>query len=367
MGIKNLMKWIEQVAPESIKSVKLESLFGRKIAIDASLSIYQFLVSVRHTGMQLSDSEGNTTSHLQGVLSRTVKLIETGIKPVYVFDGKPPEMKSNELQKRLERREEAEKELEKAIEAGDQESIDKFSRRTVHLDKKQVEECKELLTYLGIPYVDAPCEAEAECAALNKAGIVDAMATEDMDSLAFATPILIRHLSYGAKGDDILQIDYKVMMEKCGLTREQFVDLCILMGCDYCGTIKGIGKKHAFELIKKYKRLEDIIKNLDKKYEVPEDFDYVRARELFFNHEVTTDVKLEWKSPDVEKVKAFLCGERQFAESRVEAACAKITAAKKKGTQKRMDDFFKAAPAKVSSVDTKKKLPEKKQPVKKKK
>ncbi|EAX81227.1 XPG I-region family protein, partial [Trichomonas vaginalis G3] len=335
-------------------------------AIDASLSIYQFLVSVRHTGQQLVDSEGNTTSHLQGVLSRTVRLIESGVKPVYVFDGKPPEMKGAELAKRLERREEAQKELEKAIESGDQEAIDKFSRRTVHLDKTQVEECKQLLECLGVPYVDAPCEAEAECAALNKAGLVDAMATEDMDSLAFATPQLIRHLSYGAKGDDLLQIDYKIMMEKSGLTREEFVDFCILMGCDYCDTIKGIGKKHAYELIKKYHNIETIIKNLDKKYELPEDFDYVRARELFFNHEVTTDVNLTWKKPDVEKVKEFLCGSRMFAESRVEAACAKIVKARGKGTQMRMDNFFKPAPSKPSGEDTKKKKPEKTPPKKKK-
>ena len=285
MGIKNLMKWIEKVAPESIKTIKLETLFNRKIAIDASLSIYQFLVSVRHAGQQLTDADGNPTSHLQGVLSRSVRLMESGIKPIYVFDGKPPEMKGAELAKRKERREEAEAELKKAMEAGDQDLIDKLSRRTVRLDPEQCKECQKLLTLLGIPFVEAPCEAEAECAALNKAGLVDAIATEDMDSLVFGTPILLRHLSYSkGNADEIIQIDNKVLMEKCGLTKEQFVDFCILCGCDYCDTIKGIGYGTAYKLIQEHGSIEEIIKHLDKtKYPIPDDFDYVRARDLFFN------------------------------------------------------------------------------------
>ena len=368
MGIKNLFKWIEENVPEAIQRLKIENLFGRKIAIDASLSLYQFLVTIRHSGQQLIDSEGNTTSHLQGVLSRSIRLIENGIKPIYVFDGKPPEMKGGEIQKRIERKEEAKAELDKAIESGDQDAIEKFSKRVVRLEPIQVEECKKLLTLLGVPFVEAPCEAEAECAALNKAGLVDGIATEDMDSLAFATPILWRHLSTQKGGEDIIQINYNVILEKTGLTREQFVDFCILCGCDYCDTIKGIGRGRAYELIQQYKSIEEILKHIDKKkYTVPENWDFVHARDLFFNHPVNTDVTFKWGKPDEEKLKAFLCDEKGFTQSRVESACQKILKSKGKGTQMRIDTLFSVAPKAPGNAAKPVKKQDKAAPKKKKK
>lgn len=139
---------------------------GRKIAVDASMSLYQFLIAVRAEGVQLTAVDGSTTSHLMGMFYRTIRLVENGIKPVYVFDGKPPQMKSAELNKRQERRVEAEKALAKATEEGDQTEIDKFNRRLVKVTKEHAQEAKELLTLMGVPYIEAPCEAEAQCAAL---------------------------------------------------------------------------------------------------------------------------------------------------------------------------------------------------------
>lgn len=130
------------------------------------MCLYQFLIAVRAEGAQLTAVDGSTTSHLMGMFYRTIRLVENGIKPVYVFDGKPPQMKSGELKKRKERREEAEKSLAKATEEGDQTGIDKFSKRLVKVTKEHAEEAKELLTLMGIPYVEAPCEAEAQCAAM---------------------------------------------------------------------------------------------------------------------------------------------------------------------------------------------------------
>lgn len=130
------------------------------------MCLYQFLIAVRAEGAQLTSVDGETTSHLMGTFYRTIRLVENGIKPVYVFDGKPPQMKSGELNKRQERREEAQKSLDKATEAGDKVEIDKFNRRLVKVTKEHAEEAKQLLTLMGIPYVEAPCEAEAQCAAL---------------------------------------------------------------------------------------------------------------------------------------------------------------------------------------------------------
>lgn len=183
MGILGLSKLVADLAPYAVKESEIKNYFGkfntipgehflkknflgRKIAVDASMCLYQFLIAVRSEGAQLTSVDGETTSHLMGTFYRTIRLVENGIKPVYVFDGKPPVMKSGELLKRAERREEAQKALDKATEAGDQADMDKFNRRLVKVTKQHAEEAKQLLTLMGIPYVDAPCEAEAQCAAM---------------------------------------------------------------------------------------------------------------------------------------------------------------------------------------------------------
>nr|CAD7590870.1 unnamed protein product [Timema genevievae] len=196
MGILGLAKIIADIAPTSVKESEIKNYFGRIVAIDASMSLYQFLIAVRSEGAQLTSIDGETTSHLMGTLYRTIRLIENGIKPLYVFDGKPPQLKSGELAKRAERREEAQKSLEKAEEAGDSEQVDKFNRRLVKVTKHHADECKELLKLMGVPYIEAPCEAEAQCAALVKSGKVFATATEDMDALTFGTNVLLRHMTF---------------------------------------------------------------------------------------------------------------------------------------------------------------------------
>lgn len=160
------------------------------------MCLYQFLIAVRSEGAQLVSTDGETTSHLMGMFYRTIRMLENGIKPVYVFDGKPPALKTGELAKRAERREEAQKALEKATEAGEAADVEKFNRRLVRVTRQHSDEAKELLRLMGIPYVDAPCEAEAQCAALVRAGKVYATATEDMDALTFGTNILLRHLTF---------------------------------------------------------------------------------------------------------------------------------------------------------------------------
>lgn len=189
-----------------------------------------------------------------------------GIKPLYVFDGKPPTMKSGELAKRLAKREKAESDLAAARDAGNDEDIDKFSRRLVKVTKSHNDDCKELLRLMGVPVITAPCEAEAQCSELAKKGRVYGVATEDMDALTFRTPKLIRKLTsaQGKDKDPIVEIDCELVLTGLGLTYEQFVDLCILCGCDYCSSIKSIGPKTALKLIRQYNSIENIVNILKK-------------------------------------------------------------------------------------------------------
>ena len=270
MGIKGLAKLLSDEAPDSLREVPLSSLQGRKIAVDASMAIYQFLIAVRSGGpggaaMMLTNADGETTSHIQGLFNRTIRFITEGIRPVYVFDGKPPQFKSHELVKRREKRQKAEEALKAAEETGDVEEQDKQNKRLVRAGTKENNDCKKLLRLMGVPVVEAPCEAEAQAASLAEGGKVYATATEDMDALTFRTPIQIRKMTFAnASKAEVQQISYAKAIEGLGITHEQFVDLCILLGCDYCDTIRGIGPKTALKLIREHKNIEAILDVIDR-------------------------------------------------------------------------------------------------------
>ncbi|MXQ90755.1 hypothetical protein E5288_WYG016051 [Bos mutus] len=367
MGIQGLAKLIADVAPSAIRENDIKSYFGRKVAIDASMSIYQFLIAVRQGGDVLQNEEGETTSHLMGMFYRTIRMMENGIKPVYVFDGKPPQLKSGELAKRSERRAEAEKQLQEAQAAGAEAEVEKFTKRLVKVTKQHNDECKHLLSLMGIPYLDAPSEAEASCAALVKAGKVYAAATEDMDCLTFGSPVLMRHLTASeAKKLPIQEFHLSRILQELGLNQEQFVDLCILLGSDYCESIRGIGPKRAVDLIQKHKSIEEIVRRLDpNKYPVPENWLHKEAQQLFLEPEVLDpeSVELKWSEPNEEELVKFMCGEKQFSEERIRSGVRRLSKSRQGSTQGRLDDFFKVT---GSLSSAKRKEPEPKGAAKKK-
>ena len=290
---------------------------------------------------QLTNEAGEVTSHLQGLWYRTLRFIEAGIKPVYVFDGKPPTLKGGELAKRVKLKEKAHADLAAAKEAGNAEDVERFQRRTVRMGKEHVDDCKKLLRLMGMPVVEAPCEAEAQCAALARADKVYAAASEDMDTLTFGAPRLVRRLwASDAKKNPILEINlakacagatagggvasracdgnapppiYTLHAAASGMevTMDQFVDVCILAGCDYCEGIKGacsdsnttavqlhrqrgapftplhlhprplpgIAAVSALKLVKSDKSLAGVLRGLDReKHPVPAGVDYDEVR-----------------------------------------------------------------------------------------
>ncbi|CAO2831179.1 unnamed protein product [Amaranthus hypochondriacus] len=347
MGIKGLTKLLADNAPKCMKEQKFESYFNRKIAIDASMSIYQFLIVVGRTGTEMLTNEaGEVTSHLQGMFSRTIRLLEAGIKPVYVFDGLPPDLKKQELAKRYAKRADATDDLTDAIEKGDKESIEKYSKRTVKVTKQHNDDCKKLLGLMGVPVVEAPCEAEAQCAALCKSGKVYAVASEDMDSLTFGAPKFLRHLmDPSSKKIPVMEFEMAKVLEELNLTMDQFIDLCILSGCDYCESIKGIGGLTALKLIRQHGSIENILENLNKeRYQIPDNWPYQDARLLFKEPLVLSsneEPELKWGPPDEEGLVNFLVKENGFNIDRVTKAIEKIKAAKSKSSQGRLESFFK--------------------------
>ena len=207
---------------------------------------------------------------------------------------------------------------------------------------------------MGIPVVEAPCEAEAQCAELAKGGKVFAAVSEDMDTLTFGTPRLVRKLfaseSQQAKTPP-MEVDLEKAIEGLGLTMDQFVDVCILSGCDYCSTIKGVAGITALKLVKQHGSLAGVLANIDReKHSVPDvDWDAVRA--AFIKPEVTpaADIALTWGDPDEAGLIQFLVTEKGFQQARIESGIAKLKKARAGGQQLRMDAFFTSVP-KVAAV-----------------
>ncbi|KAM0681806.1 Elongation of fatty acids protein 2 [Glugoides intestinalis] len=341
MGIKQLSKLIKEKCKKAIITRKSQYYSSSKIAIDASLALYQFLIAVRSGGSTLGYGD-STTSHLVGIFYRTIKMVENGIVPVYVFDGKAPAMKAIELQKRSERRQKAEKEMESAKLDNDQEEAEKHKKRTVKVEETHVNDSKKLLKLMGIPFVDAASESEAYCAFLCKQGAVKAVATEDMDALCFGTPILLRNMNASqAKKLDIDEYRLEFVLKELELTMDSFIDMCILMGCDYCDTIKGIGYKRAYELIKNHGTIEKIIEF--ERLEVGENFDFQSARNIFKELSSVGEsesFEIMYDEIDKEGLIEFLVGEKGFDEQRVINGIEKIIKARKTGNQTRLDCFF---------------------------
>lgn len=254
-------------------------------------------------------------------------------------------MKSGELEKRTERRKEAQECLDKAQEAGNEEDILKFNKRVIRVTQQHNEDCKKLLRLMGIPVIEAPSEAEAQCSQMCKDGLVYAVATEDMDALTFAAPRLVRYL---CSGSTELTKEYNLEKVIKGLdlnSQDEFIDLCILMGCDYCDSIKGIGGKKGLDLIKKHKNIEKIVESLPNKDGVPKEWPLDKARQLFKEPEVLkadkiSESDLKIKDIDESGIIEFLCKENNFDEKRVRNAIERCKASKPKSAQTRIDSFF---------------------------
>lgn len=331
------------------RNIELEELRGKTVVIDSYNTIYQFLSIIRQPdGYPLTDSKGRVTSHLSGLLYRTANLIEAGIEPSFIFDGKPHELKADTLAKRKEIREKAEKEWEKAIEEGDEKKAFSKAQQTSRITPEILESSKELLKCLGLPIIVAPSDGEAQGAYMCAKGDVYASASQDFDSILFGAPRLVRNMTITGRrkvpGKDLYRdvkteiIDSKEFLDSLGVTREQLVDVCILMGTDFDSGISGIGPKKGLKLIKDYGNLEGALDHL--KVEIPH---YQEVRDIFLKGTYSDDYDLKPKEIDKEAVIDFMT-QHDFSKERVNSALAKIENARKvnsaKKKQKSLDSWF---------------------------
>ncbi|MFW6117350.1 MAG: flap endonuclease-1 [Thermoproteota archaeon] len=303
------------------KSVELEDLKGKKVAVDANNILHQFLFSIRTSdGRPLRDSKDNITSHLIGLLNRSSRLIqECQIHLVFVFDGKPPELKEGEMEKRRKRREEAKREWKQTLEKGDYATARSKALKSSRLTKSSLEDAKKLLKLLGIPLVQAPSEAEAQTAYMAQRGDVWATNSRDYDALLFGSHRVLRYLTISTKRrPEIINLNHLLSDQKLSL--DQLVDIAILMGTDYNDGVRGVGPKTALTLIKEHSSIEGLPEKI--KSEVTENYD--RIRKIFLEPKTIFDYPLEYEILQEEKLYHFLCQHRGLSRERVETTVNRL-------------------------------------------
>lgn len=315
------------------RPTSLQELRGKRVAIDAFNTLYQFLTIIRQPdGTPLMDARGRITSHLSGLFYRTCNLLEAGVRPCFVFDGEPSELKRKTIAERASAKMEAEEAMKAAREAGRVEEAAMLAQRTARLTKEMVGESKQLLDLMGVPWVQAPGEGEAQCAFMASEGLADAAASQDYDTLLFGTPVLVRNLTIAGRrkvpGRNLYsevvpeKIFLQENLERLGISREKLVWIGLLAGTDFNKGIYGIGAKKALKLVLQHEKFGGVVSALGEK---AAGFDWKPVEELFLKPAVEKVFKkqLEFGELKRSELLEFMCGERGFSRERMESSIAR--------------------------------------------
>ncbi len=336
----------------SKKTINLESLSGKVVAIDAFNTIYQFLASIRQEdGTPLMDYRGNITAHLSGLFYRTVRLLENGIKPVYVFDGKAPDFKRGTQDERREAKKVAQQKWKLALEEERLEDAKKFAQATSRLTSPMVAESKELLSAMGVPFIQAPSEGEAQAAMMAQKGLADVVASQDYDALLFGAPVLVRNLSITGRRKvprqdryvviEPEEISLKETLSSLGITRDRLIMLAMLAGTDFNEGIKRVGPKTALKIVREIKTLDELLEYVREKYDYQFEVDAEALLHLFMNPPYTPPGEMRWQDASSDSVKEILVERHDFSEDRVEKVLETLALTlKERNTQKKLDQWF---------------------------
>jgi len=279
MGIKDLNIFLRKYVPNAINERELFFFKEKTVAIDTSIFMYKFLY--------------RNDNFLEGFFQQIYKLRINGITPIYVFDGKPTIYKNDVVRQRRNRKEVNQKKKQILLEqyydilGTDNElasklwnDINRLKKKIINITPTHIEKLKEMLDLLRVHYIHPDGEADSFCSELCKDGVVDMCLSDDMDLLASGSKVLLRNLS----NNTVLEYDLNIILDKLKISYDQWVDLCILFGCDYTTRIIGINSKNAFKYLKLYGSIEGIINNIkiiNPKFHVPHTFNYKISRKLF--------------------------------------------------------------------------------------
>jgi flap endonuclease-1 len=311
----------------------LKALKGMSFAIDASIEIHQFLALVRkRDGTLFTDPQGRVTSHLIGLLTRTSRLIaDFEMKPVFVFDGRPNPLKRRTIEIRRDATKKAEIEYSEAVSKKDYEKAWSKAVMTGRVTGSILDDAKRLLALMGIPWLEALEDAEAQASFMAARGDVWAVGSKDYDCLLYGAPILARYLTLTGREwlpaqrrsrpliPELIKLSENLAL--LGISREQLVDLAILVGTDFNQGVKGIGPKTALKLVREYRSIEQMPEGIKSK--LTEDLNSVR--QIFLKPRVLEKYALRKSPPDRDGLVEFLSVERGFNRERVERLAKRLT------------------------------------------
>jgi flap endonuclease-1 len=349
MGIKGLQQFLDHHIPNTkgINHIDTSILADKPLAIDISIYLYQYSCAIKNSVDDIYNQDGEVITHIQAILSKALSLIKKKIKPIFIFDGKAPQMKNNVLNERSIKKKEAHdtimqlnleiqhlvqllREVPATLEKTTMKDIEyqltlmnqirdlkklrsSSMKKATSISRKQMTECKELLTILGIPIVESLEEADPQCSYMVKINHAYAVASEDMDILTFGTQRLIRKLS---SSNNCIMYNLDIILKDLEISYLQFVDVCILLGCDYTRTIPGVGSKKILNIIKTHGNIENFINNT--KVTIPSDFDYISARKGFIEPNIKVVETCEWKKPDYARLSKLLKEKYSYSHDEVD-------------------------------------------------
>ena len=295
MGIKNLMKIIERFAPQAVSDKKITDYANKKLAIDANLMIYKSIFALRKNGYDLKNN-GIVITHLHVMLSKIIGMLRYKITPIFVFDGESHSMK----QATLKEREETKKKLSlKYYNATTESAKKKYYYLKSDVTYKEIDDCRQMIKFLGLPIIDAPEEADSQCAYLSRKNLVYGVVSDDMDMLLFGAKRLIKNFSV-SETKKMQEIDLSKTLKYLDLSYDQLIELGILLGCDYCDKIMGVGMIGAYQKIR-----ENNIDILIKK-RVITNIDYLPIKNYFKNAKVNKHVVININAIDYDKFREFM-------------------------------------------------------------
>lgn len=314
MGVSGLQTIIDVFGADSIKNYQLQHYRGTFQALDGSVTIYKSCMAILNSENFIS-ADGKFVGHLFACFFKSMTMLKYGIMPIWVFDGSPPAIKRTELTKRKKLRENAISKLyNNNLNINE---INKLHKKAFNITTEHIREIKHLLTLMGLPYVESPGEAEAQCAALNIANISHGVVTEDWDAILFGCHKMLKDFS---NKSPVIEIDIKKLMNSLQMDRDQLINLSAILGNDYCSGIGGLKPIDAYIKFKvcnfNMNRLISDLKN-EKKYHIPVNFEeQLKACKDYYLHAPVIDphsIEIIWTKPNYLELNLYLIKEKQFS------------------------------------------------------
>ncbi len=302
MGIKNLNSLIEKNASNGKARRHLSKFSNKMLAIDTNVYLYKYLYG--------------KSNHIDGMFFMINKFKKFDITPIFIFDGKPPTEKMDTIKNRKYVKDKLKEKLlnlEQELLLKDDLSeisllkseIENIEKKIIYVNKTVIDKTKELFDLMGITYINADCEAEHYCSKLCRLGLVDGVVSEDMDTIACGSDLVIRNFT---NKDDFVDCYYlQSILYDLELGYNSFVDMCILLGNDYNHRPRNMIPEDVLNHIKKYKTIDKMLENgllTNWKCEYNDIRDIIQLKDININ--VTMFVTQCNKPHSVEQLSEFL-------------------------------------------------------------